>query len=433
MSIAELPVKSLVKVLSELRGGTIGFDPYRDARTQKKEGLLHFILANHDNASIIAAVSKLQAEVEVADVTPNPASVPSVPSVKTIPAVLHVTDAPIVQVPKDMSLELQIAALLAQLASKAAPSVDIETVKHEVSRALKEEHDRIGQRLEGFAKGLAEGLAETVRESLALYDAKIAAIQAPTRVELKNTETQEFKDLGIQHKNFPDLLKACNAREASGHRLNIWLHGPAGTGKTHAAHEVAKALTLPFQSNGTLLTEHSLSGFIDAHGKYHTTAFRDIFENGGVYLGDEYDVWNPKAAMWLQAALSNGYTRFPDGMVKRHADCVIIFGANTTGKGATNDYSTRVKVDDANSNRVVYLSWPLDEALESAISPNAAWTSRVQQTRKRIEARKLKGHLITPRQSMQGAALLASGLSEDTVADMVLRRGLSDEHWEKIQ
>ena len=56
MSIAELPVKSLVKVLSELRGGTIGFDPYRDARTQKKEGLLHFILANHDNASIIAAV-----------------------------------------------------------------------------------------------------------------------------------------------------------------------------------------------------------------------------------------------------------------------------------------------------------------------------------------------------------------------------------------
>ena len=426
MSIAELPVKSLVKVLSELRGGTIGFDPYRDARTQKKEGLLHFILANHDNASIIAAVQTCEERERQTDVTPNPTSVPSV---QTIPAVLHVTDAPIVQVPKDRSPELQIAALLAQLASKAAPSVDIETVKQEVGRALKEEHDRMGQRLEGFAKGLAE----TVKDALSLYDAKIAAIQAPTRVELKNTETQEFKDLGIQHKNFPDLLKACNAREASGHRLNIWLHGPAGTGKTHAAHEVAKALTLPFQSNGTLLTEHSLSGFIDAHGKYHTTAFREIFENGGVYLGDEYDVWNPKAAMWLQAALSNGHTRFPDGMVKRHADCVIIFGANTTGKGATNDYSTRVKVDDANSNRVVYLSWPLDEALESAISPNAAWTARVQQTRKRIEARKLKGHIITPRQSMQGAALLASGLSEDTVADMVLRRGLSDEHWEQIR
>ena len=34
---------------------------------------------------------------------------------------------------------------------------------------------------------------------------------------------------------------------------------------------------------------------------------------------------------------------------------------------------------------------------------------------------------------MQGAALLASGLSEDTVADMVLRRGLSDEQWEQIK
>ncbi|MGH7193864.1 MAG: AAA family ATPase, partial [Candidatus Saccharimonadales bacterium] len=239
--------------------------------------------------------------------------------------------------------------------------------------------------------------------------------------------------LGVQHKNFAMLFKACQAREVSGNRLNIWLYGPAGTGKTHAAHAVASALSLPFQSNGTMLTEYSLSGFIDAGGRYHRTAFREIFEHGGVYLGDEYDAWDPKAAMYLQAALSNGYTRFPDGMVKRHSDAIIIFGANTVGKGATAEYSTRNKIDDANGNRMVYIPWPLDEALELAISPDPKWTARVQVMRSRVRERALKGHLITPRQALQGAALLQVGLEWEQVEEMVLRRGLSDDHWESIR
>lgn len=423
-SIQQLNVRTIVKVLSDLKGGAIGFDPYRNPETNNKAKLLAYIVRNFDNAAIIAACERVQATEAAGDATATAAASTTTNTDTTgFPAAAEAAanifgkqSAAAAPATDTASTEAaQIAALLAAMAAKG--SVDAA---------------KVTEICDARASQYVDNILDAVNKRLGTYDAKIAALLVPTIVEVKNAATGEVKSAGVQHRNFPDLLLACQAREASGNRLNIWLHGPAGTGKTHAAHAIADALALPFQSNGTLLTEHALSGFIDASGKYHRTAFREIFEHGGVYLGDEYDVWNPKAAMWLQAALANGYTRFPDGMIKRHPDCVIIFGANTTGKGATSEYSTRNKVDDANGNRVIFVEWPLDEALELAISPNPKWTARVQVLRARVEDRKLKGHMITPRQSMQGAALLAAGMAWDKVETMVLRRGLSDDQWNEI-
>jgi MoxR-like ATPase len=195
----------------------------------------------------------------------------------------------------------------------------------------------------------------------------------------------------------------------------------------------AKALNLSFTFNGAISTPYELMGYNDANGRYVRTPFREAWEFGGVYLFDEVDASNPNAVTAFNAALANGICAFPDGMVDRHPDCVVLAGANTSGNGATNEYVGRMKQDGAFLNRFVEIDWPVDEALEAAIVPNAQWVARVQAVRSRVKARGIKGHMITPRASTYGAALLAAGLDQKSVEQMVLRKGLAEDAWNEIK
>lgn len=269
------------------------------------------------------------------------------------------------------------------------------------------------------------GLIDTVQDMM-------NQANKPTRVVVENKQTDMTINVGLQHKSFPDLLRACTARTHDGHHINIWIHGPAGTGKTTAAKNVAKSLGAQFQFNGALSTEYELMGFIDAAGKYHRTAFREVFENGGVYLFDEVDSSLPKAVLAFNAALANGECRFPDGMVNRHHDAIILAGANTTGNGASTDYTARIKQDVAFVDRWVFLEWLIDEALETALATNKDWCEIVQAYRVKLKEREIRGHMITPRATFYGESLLSAGLNLEMVKKMVLRKGLSNEQWSKL-
>jgi hypothetical protein len=85
-------------------------------------------------------------------------------------------------------------------------------------------------------------------------------------------------------------LSAMVRRVAAGFN-NLWMSGPAGSGKTTLAHDLAKALGRPFgfQSFSAASTEGSLIGSLDAQGNYRESAFVQAYENGGVYLLDEVD------------------------------------------------------------------------------------------------------------------------------------------------
>jgi hypothetical protein len=65
---------------------------------------------------------------------------------------------------------------------------------------------------------------------------------------------------GHHHPMFARLLKAAASRMANGVPPSIWIAGPAGSGKTHGAHMVAKALNLPWHYNGALSMPHELLG-----------------------------------------------------------------------------------------------------------------------------------------------------------------------------
>lgn len=253
----------------------------------------------------------------------------------------------------------------------------------------------------------------------------------PTLVHIQTEDDGEIKDMGMQHHSFPTLLSIMSARQASGFRLNIWLTGPAGSGKTTAASKCAEALDLKFYFTGALDNPYGLLGFVDANGKVVRTQFREAYEYGGVFLFDEIDGSTPSAVLPFNAALANGHCAFPDGVIERHKDFVCIAAANTWGLGASNDYVGRLKLDAASLDRFVQLAWDVDETLETATCGNETWAARVQVVRACVRDKGIKV-VISPRASYYGAALLASGMKQVDVERITLRKAMTDDQWQSV-
>lgn len=233
------------------------------------------------------------------------------------------------------------------------------------------------------------------------------------------------KDLGTQHFQLPTLIQILATK------LNVYLVGPAGAGKTHAAIQCAKALDVPFHFTGAVASEFKLTGFMDAQGRIVSTEFRKAYENGGLFLFDEIDASYPQAVLAFNAALANDYMDFPDKRVQRHEKFYCIAAANTYGQGADRQYVGRNQLDAASLDRFVFIDWKYDENLERQLAGNEKWSSHVQKVRKFIEENKIR-HVVSPRASIFGAKLLASGISQDIVETTILWKGLDEATKNKI-
>lgn len=309
---------------------------------------------------------------------------------------------------------------------------------------------------------VAETLGATMRELVAGLDIKpgtdeakvreIAAQEAakhrdPERVIVvtpKPEGGEEKKDVGIQHRLFPLLLKVVEAG------LNPALVGPTGSGKTHAAHAVSLALGRAFELQGSCVTKTDVTGFVDAGGRYQSTPFSRSFTDGGVLLCDEMDGWQPNATLALNAALANGHTSLPTGMTARHKNWVAIIAMNTYGTGASRQYVGRNQMDAATLNRLAFIAWDYDEALEGSIVgvkckghgpvqldlggiPSVGdWVKRVHRIRRAVEALKVR-HIVSPRATMGGAALFAVGVGMTHAEEMLVWQGMDAEQRARVE
>lgn len=231
---------------------------------------------------------------------------------------------------------------------------------------------------------------------------------------------------GVHHKKLPDIIKYLSAG------VNVFMVGAAGSGKTTIAEQAAKALELPFYFNGALDSEYKLTGFIDAQGRIVSTAFRKAYETGGVYLFDEVDASLPSALLAFNAALANGHSDFPDGCIKKHEKFLCVAAANTFGKGTDRLYVGRNQLDAATLDRFAVVCVDYDEKLERNICGNDDWCDYVQQVRKAVFGLKLR-HVVSPRASINGAKLLAAGVSKDDVTESVVWKGLDDDSVTKVK
>jgi len=240
-------------------------------------------------------------------------------------------------------------------------------------------------------------------------------------------ETGERKEVGTQHFQFETLLMTIAAR------VNALMVGPAGSGKTSAAHAAAVALNIPFYSIsvGMQTTKTEFFGYTDATGKYVRTLFREAFEKGGVFLIDEMDAGNANVITSINQALANGYCAFPDGMISKHNDFVIISSANTYGNGTNREYVGRNQLDAATLDRFAVIEWNYDTDLEGSLCGNKEWLMFVRKCRANADKHKVRT-VISPRASILGAQLIAQGIKLDAVKDMLIFKGMNETEKAKL-
>ncbi len=226
----------------------------------------------------------------------------------------------------------------------------------------------------------------------------------------------------VSHRDFPKLLHLASMRQ------NVLLVGPSGSGKTTSARQVAEALKLDFQtvSLGPTITETRIFGYQDATGKIVKTPFRRVYENGGVFVFDEFDNANPLVLNAINSALDAGFATFPDKFVERHKDAIFICTANTFGRGGDRLYVGRNQLDASTLERFVAVYWDYDEEMERKLAGDDAWVDHVQAVRRAVAAKGVS-HIVSPRASIKGAKLLAEGFDWHDVEHMVLWKGLDED------
>jgi len=337
----------------------------------------------------------------------------------------------------DLIALLEGTGKLAEQALPAAQDVDLATI---IAQAVSGKV-RAGLDAAAVAGMIEERLAEQAappidQEKVAqIVRDEVAKLTIPQTIEVKNAVTGEVKNIGVQHKRFKALSAFAQARDKDGHVPPIYLHGPAGTGKTTAARKLAEALGLEFYFNGAIDSEYKLSGFVDAQGVFRSRPFYEAYHGGGVYLFDELDSSLPGAVLAFNAALANGHADFPTGQVVRHQKCIIIAAGNTClrGDGLNAGYQ-RVEMDAAFRDRFVFIDWPLDETLEEAFVPPEyrSWLQIVRSCRANVAKHGVKKADVTPRATFAGIALLKVGVPVAAAVEACIRKGLPEAQWALI-
>jgi MoxR-like ATPase len=220
-----------------------------------------------------------------------------------------------------------------------------------------------------------EGFSEADLDAI-MAAVKAAGAAAPKRVEVFRAPEAPKPDWsGVVHHKFEEVLENVQMRN------NILLVGPSGSGKSHLGRQVAESLGLAFSSISCTegMSEGQLTGRLIPladQALYLGTPFVERYEEGGVFLADEWDAANSNVVLVTNQALANGRmplpNRFSNPVADRHEDFVFIAAANTWLMGPDAQYVGRNKLDAASENRFAgaKIEIDYDRDLERSLVPD---------------------------------------------------------------
>jgi len=251
-----------------------------------------------------------------------------------------------------------------------------------------------------------------------------------------------------EHEKFNELMSNIEMG------LDVYQHGPTGSGKTFSCELASHKLGLPFYKKvvGSSMSESSIMGYMLPNGEYAPGVAYKPFTEGGVMLFDEVDNGNSNTNLILNG-LSDGNVFFPCGMRERHPRFVLIATANTLGNGPSLNYVGRNRQDVALLNRFVFQYWPYDKELTYKISVDEIerkwsfdtenekfWNKTNELNQLFVDVEKIQQvieelqiqHIISPRTMKQAAIKVAWDRTLGEILNSVILKGLSHERKKKI-
>lgn len=201
------------------------------------------------------------------------------------------------------------------------------------------------------------------------------------------------------------------------------LVGPAGTGKTYMVAQIADRMNLSFYkySCSRDSSVHDLIGYKQPKSEtYLETVFLNAYENGGIFLVDEYDAMSGDMSLFFNGVADNSkFISIPHRdnkpIARKHKDFYLIMCGNTWGTGSI-EYSGRDFQDMALMDRFRlcrhYIGY--HSTLEKAfMQDNYSFTISLRTALESI------GSYLSTRNVEDISNLLRSGVSKKEVLDTI--------------
>jgi energy-coupling factor transporter ATP-binding protein EcfA2 len=264
-------------------------------------------------------------------------------------------------------------------------------------------------------------------EAFGTLSAVPALPAAPASKPVETAVPSKAKPVDGAHKQLAELLRVVRSfahwRSIGGKgHANVYLVGPAGSGKTTLAEHLATALGVGFDlvalSGGTSESQVFGRSTRLPGEELPDSPFARVYRNGGVFLFDEIDGADPNVMLSVNAALANGHICVRGETIKRHADAIVLAAGNTYGDGADAVYVGRNPLDAATKDRFVgaTIHVAYDRDLEGRIALVAdskvaiellSWIWRIREAAQSNGLRRIVG----TRMVAAGSRMIAAGYS----------------------
>jgi energy-coupling factor transporter ATP-binding protein EcfA2 len=292
----------------------------------------------------------------------------------------------------------KIQGVLTEVISSERTKLEIELKKELLAKVKADFEDKKDKIIDSFI--------ESKRTSIFLDDKLKAVIDNPTA-----------------HVELPKLISYLQLFKQA------MIVGPTGSGKSTLAKQAAESLQMRYGSFSCNMeaSKSELVGFANLQG-YVTSQFLDFYENGGLFLVDEYDAMSPSIAVVLNAAFDRtGQISVPNRqenpIAKKHKDFYCILAGNTWGSGSV-EYQGREMQDMAFLDRFklcrIFIDY--DKNIEKAIAgSHYPWFLKIRKfLDKNVDSEK-----FSTRSIHDASLLLFNNFSKQHILEMATH------HWDE--
>jgi MoxR-like ATPase len=278
------------------------------------------------------------------------------------------------------------------LAAAIADQALQQMVKQQQQGKQQQEKERKQQQQE------QQKLRQEMQQEIAKAKDELVALsqeREPKKVEIT---INDEKPLQFEGEFVPDILEQVIAMLKIDKAVR--LVGPAGSGKSKLGRLAADVLGLRFGFiNGSEgVDESHLYGFRDITNdgtKYVVPelCFADLYEHGGLWLGDEFDRMNPNVTVSLNGSLSEPWMlslpkRTGKTMAHKHPDFRCAVTMNTWGTGPNAAYTSANRLDASSLDRFRFSTIYVDynRKLEAHLMPDADLLRKIWKVRDKVMA-----------------------------------------------